>query len=77
MCHDILQMAMDCVWSRQCFQLSHVSANKNLSICSCIAHNLLTVKITLEQPEHMIQHLYTTNYISYNENTTHYSIVEI
>ena len=36
-------------------QLSNISANKDVSICSCIittvkcvAHNLLTMKITLE-----------------------------
>ena len=88
MCHDILQMAMDfivCVWSRQCFQMSHISANKDVSIilCSCIYNNSEMCCSQFIDNENNIRVtrtpniLYNTNDISYNENTTYYSIVEI
>ena len=66
-------------------QLSHISANKDVSIilCSCIYNNSEMCCSQFIDNENNIRVtrtpniLYNTNDISYNENTTYYSIVEI
>ena len=46
--------------------------------CSQFIDNENNIRATMNTKQtNIIQHLYNTNDISYNENTTHYSIVEI